>query len=337
MPKIKIKKRDNMIIGLTGGIATGKSTAADYLEKKGAEIIDADQISHKITQKKKKGWQLIVEEFGENILKSDGELDREKLGGIIFSDSTKRKKLESLLHPLIISEMKEKAHEYLENKKIVIFMAPLLYEAGLDQFCDQIWVISSSESAQIKRLQKRNGLNRKAALSRIESQMPLKDKIAKADVVIENNSTLNEFKKNLDQQWEKVLKGEDVTLIRIALIAHDEKKDDMIKFAKKHREVLSNMRLIATGTTGQKLIDATGLEIERMASGPIGGDQMIGAEIAKNRLDGVIFLRDPLTAQPHEPDVSALLRLCDVHEIPLATNLATAEMIIHSLAEKNSA
>ncbi|OEG62247.1 MAG: methylglyoxal synthase [Halanaerobium sp. MDAL1] len=126
-------------------------------------------------------------------------------------------------------------------------------------------------------------------------------------------------------------------MIRIALIAHDEKKDDMIKFAKRHREVLANMRLIATGTTGQRLIDATGLDVERMASGPIGGDQMIGAEIAKNRLDGVIFLRDPLTAQPHEPDVSALLRLCDVHEIPLATNLTTAEMIIHSLAEKNRA
>jgi dephospho-CoA kinase len=133
------------------------------------------------------------------------------------------------------------------------------------------------------------------------------------------------------------LKGEDDTLIRIALIAHDEKKEDMIKFAQKYRKILANMRLIATGTTGQRLIDETGLEVKRMASGPVGGDQMIGAEIAKDRLDGVIFLRDPLTAQPHEPDVSALLRLCDVHEIPLATNLATAEMIIHSLAEKNRA
>jgi dephospho-CoA kinase len=324
-----------MIIGLTGGIATGKSTAADYLEKKGAEIIDADQISHKITQKEGKGWELIVEEFGEDILKANGDLDREKLGEIVFSDSVKRKKLESLLHPLIIYEMKEEAHEYLEKDKIVIFMAPLLYEAGLERFCDQVWVISSLKSIQIKRLKERNGLKREAALKRIESQMPIQEKIARADVVIENNSTIKELKKKLDQKWEKILKGEDETLIRIALIAHDEKKDDMIKFAKKHREVLANMRLIATGTTGQRLIDATGLDVERMASGPIGGDQMIGAEIAKNRLDGVIFLRDPLTAQPHEPDVSALLRLCDVHEIPLATNLTTAEMIIHSLAEKN--
>lgn len=324
-----------MIIGLTGGIATGKSTAADYLEKKGAKIIDADQISHKITQKREKGWQLIVDQFGKDILKENGEIDREKLGEMIFSDSIKRKKLESLLHPLIIYEMKEEAHQFLENDKIVVFMAPLLYEVGLERFCDQVWVISSSQSDQIKRLQKRNGLKREEALNRIESQMSIEEKKARADVVIENNSTIEELKKNLDLKWEKVLKGEDDTLIRIALIAHDEKKEDMIKFAKRHREVLANMRLIATGTTGQRLIETTGLDVERMASGPIGGDQMIGAEIAKDRLDGVIFLRDPLTAQPHEPDVSALLRLCDVHEIPLATNLATAEMIICSLAEKN--
>ncbi len=326
-----------MIIGLTGGIATGKSTAAEYLKEKGARIIDADQISHQISHRGEKGWQLVVDEFGDQILKDNGEFDRDKLGEIVFSDPQKRKKLESLLHPLIIYEMKEQAHQYLKNDEIVVFMAPLLYEAGLDRFCDQIWVISSSEAEQIKRMEKRNNFSREEALNRIKAQMPLAEKEEKADVVIENNSTIADLKNKIDLYWEKVLKGVDAKLIRIALIAHDEKKEDMITFAKKHREVLAKMRLIATGTTGQRLIDETGLDVERMASGPIGGDQMIGAEIAKDRLDGVIFLRDPLTAQPHEPDVSALLRLCDVHEIPLATNLATAEMIIHSLAEKNRA
>jgi dephospho-CoA kinase len=326
-----------MIIGLTGGIATGKSTAAEYLKEKGARIIDADQISHQISRRGEKGWQLVVDEFGDQILKDNGEFDRDKLGEIVFSDPQKRKKLESLLHPLIIYEMKEQAHQYLKNDEIVVFMAPLLYEAGLDRFCDQIWVISSSEAEQIKRMEKRNNFSREEALNRIKAQMPLAEKEEKADVVIENNSTIADLKNKIDLYWEKVLKGVDAKLIRIALIAHDEKKEDMITFAKKHREVLAKMRLIATGTTGQRLIDETGLDVERMASGPIGGDQMIGAEIAKDRLDGVIFLRDPLSAQPHEPDVSALLRLCDVHEIPLATNLATAEMIIHSLAEKNRA
>ena len=316
-----------MIIGLTGGIATGKSTAAEYLKEKGARIIDADQISHQISRRGEKGWQLVVDEFGDQILQENGEFDRNKLGEIVFSNPQKRKKLETLLHPLIIYEMKEQAHQYLKNDEIVVFMAPLLYEAGLDRFCDQIWVISSSEEKQIKRLEKRNNFSREEALNRIKAQMPLAEKEEKANVVIENNSTIADLKNKIDLYWEKVLKGVDAKLIRIALIAHDEKKEDMIAFAKKHREVLAKMRLI----------DETGLDVERMASGPIGGDQMIGAEIAKDRLDGVIFLRDPLTAQPHEPDVSALLRLCDVHEIPLATNLATAEMIIHSLAEKNRA
>lgn len=118
---------------------------------------------------------------------------------------------------------------------------------------------------------------------------------------------------------------------RIALIAHDKKKNDLIKFAQKHESILSKYELIATGTTGRKLNENTNLQVIRMASGPLGGDQQIGAQITDDLLKIVIFLRDPLTAQPHEPDVSALLRVCDVHNTPLATNLATAEMILESL------
>lgn len=123
---------------------------------------------------------------------------------------------------------------------------------------------------------------------------------------------------------------------RIALIAHDEKKPDIIEFARKHRDLLRQCDLIATGTTGKVIKEKVGLPIERMESGPLGGDQMIGAEIAKERVDGVIFLRDPLTAQPHEPDISALMRVSDVHEVPLATNLGTAEIIVHGLVEFNT-
>ncbi len=118
---------------------------------------------------------------------------------------------------------------------------------------------------------------------------------------------------------------------KIALIAHDEKKDDIIEFAKRNKDILKHYELVATGTTGRKITEHTQLEITRMASGPLGGDQQIGAQVASDQLDAVIFLRDPLTAQPHEPDVSALLRVCDVHNIPLATNLATGEMVLLSL------
>ncbi|WP_047152600.1 methylglyoxal synthase [Aneurinibacillus tyrosinisolvens] len=121
--------------------------------------------------------------------------------------------------------------------------------------------------------------------------------------------------------------------MNIALIAHDNKKSEMVNFSIAYSDTLRQHTVYATGTTGQQIINATGLAIHRVLSGPLGGDQQIGALIAQDEMDLVIFLRDPLTAQPHEPDVSALLRLCDVHSIPLATNIATAEMLIHALQQ----
>ncbi|WP_435317635.1 methylglyoxal synthase [Haloarchaeobius sp. TZWSO28] len=122
--------------------------------------------------------------------------------------------------------------------------------------------------------------------------------------------------------------------MRLALIAHDEKKPDLIDFARSRSDDLARFDLMATGTTGKRLMEATGLDIERKQSGPIGGDLQIGAEIADDECAGVIFLRDPLTAQPHEPDVAALLRICDVHEVPLATNLASADAVLDELVER---
>ncbi|MFD1564980.1 methylglyoxal synthase [Haloarchaeobius amylolyticus] len=122
-------------------------------------------------------------------------------------------------------------------------------------------------------------------------------------------------------------------MTRIALIAHDRKKPDLIEFAQTHESQLREYDLIATGTTGKRLREETDLEVERMESGPHGGDLMIGAEVAAGDLDGVVFLRDPLRAQPHEPDISALLRICDVRDTALATNLASAAFLIEGLAE----
>lgn len=107
----------------------------------------------------------------------------------------------------------------------------------------------------------------------------------------------------------------------------------MVEFCDRHRTTLSRFQLVATGTTGKVIQGATGLTVHRMLSGPYGGDQQIGAEVAAGLISAVIFLRDPLTAQPHEPDITALLRVCDVHDVPLATNIATAELIVTELAE----
>ncbi len=119
----------------------------------------------------------------------------------------------------------------------------------------------------------------------------------------------------------------------VALIAHDQKKAELAEFVAGHAEVLGRFPLIATGTTGKVLMDRTGLTIERLASGPLGGDLQVGARIAQDEVLAVIFFRDPLTAQPHEPDISALLRICDVHRVALATNSASGEAVVAWLAD----
>lgn len=119
--------------------------------------------------------------------------------------------------------------------------------------------------------------------------------------------------------------------MNLALIAHDAKKKKMIEFAIAYKDILKPHTLYATGTTGKLIIEATGLDVNRFESGPLGGDQQIGGMVASQKIDLVIFLRDPMTSQPHEPDINALLRVCDVHNVPLATNLATAEVLIKGL------
>ena len=125
--------------------------------------------------------------------------------------------------------------------------------------------------------------------------------------------------------------------LALALIAHDSKKEDMICLVKAHQEELAGLDLVATRSTGQMIQSRVGLPVTLMESGPHGGDQQIGALIANGDVRAVIFLRDPLMAQAHEPDISALLRICDVHNVPLATNLATAEAILHLLFEHREA
>lgn len=119
---------------------------------------------------------------------------------------------------------------------------------------------------------------------------------------------------------------------RLALIAHDGKKNDMMALAGRHAEFLRGCTLCATGTTGGRLQSEVGLDVERLLSGPLGGDLQIGARLAVGEIDAVIFLRDPMTPQPHEPDINALVRACDVHDVPCATNLSTAHLLLTQLA-----
>ena len=126
-------------------------------------------------------------------------------------------------------------------------------------------------------------------------------------------------------------------MIRVALIAHDEKKPDIVELAREYESLLSTFDLVGTGTTGEQITDETDLAVERKESGPEGGDIQIGAEVAEDSVDGIVFLRDPLTAQPHEPDITALLRLCDVHDTPMATTETSARYLLDGLARKSDA
>ena len=119
--------------------------------------------------------------------------------------------------------------------------------------------------------------------------------------------------------------------LNVALIAHDKMKDQMVNFCYAYQHILRNYGLYTTGTTGKRIEEGTALSVHKLASGPLGGDQQIGALVSEQKLDLVIFLRDPLTSQPHEPDINALLRLCDVYEIPLATNVSTAQLVLDAL------
>jgi methylglyoxal synthase len=125
-------------------------------------------------------------------------------------------------------------------------------------------------------------------------------------------------------------------MTRVALIAHDDEKPEMIDLAQSYEPTLSAFDLVGTGTTSKRIMAETGLTVERKESGPMGGDTQIGAEVAEGQMDGIVFLRDPLTAQPHEPDISALLRICDVHDVPLATTRTAAEYVLEGLARDDA-
>jgi methylglyoxal synthase len=122
--------------------------------------------------------------------------------------------------------------------------------------------------------------------------------------------------------------------MKIALIAHDRKKDDMVALAREFAPFLQRCMLMGTGTTGGRLRNEAGLDVECLLSGPLGGDLQIGARLSQGEVDGVIFLRDPMTPQPHEPDINALVRACDVHNVPCATNLATARRLLRELGRE---
>lgn len=194
------------VIGLTGGIASGKSTISNLLKEKGAVIIDADKIAREVMQPGKETWREVIDHFGEIILKDDGNIDRKKLGDIVFYDDKQLKVLNNITHPKIKQEIIDQLNHYRqENADIVVIDAPLLLEIGLDILVDEVWLVAVDESTQIERLLKREkDMTFHQALERLRAQMPLEEKMKFAHRVIDNNGSFDDTKKQVDKLWREI-------------------------------------------------------------------------------------------------------------------------------------
>jgi dephospho-CoA kinase len=192
------------IIGLTGGIASGKSAIARMLEKMGASVIDADQLSRDAVMPGSLALSEIAKAFGPSILNQDGTLNRAALGKIIFADQDSRRLLEAITHPAIASLAKERL-DSLERKgvEVAVYMAPLLVEAGVSDRVDEIWVVYLDTETQVVRLMARDGISREEALQRIGSQMPMEEKRLYGKVVIDNRGSLDDAERQVRAAWER--------------------------------------------------------------------------------------------------------------------------------------
>jgi len=198
-----------LIIGLTGGIVGGKSTAASMFKDLGVKIVDVDKIGHSVILPHRPAWKKIIRLFGKDFLRNDLTINRRKLGKIVFTNQTFLKKLNEITHPEIIKLIKKEINlarnKTYNQEKILIIDAALIYEAKMDRLMDKTIVVYINEDEQVKRLIRRNNLSKEEALQRIKSQIPMKEKVKMADYVIDNSSSLGKTKKQVEKIWEELV------------------------------------------------------------------------------------------------------------------------------------
>jgi len=192
------------VIGLTGGIASGKSSVARFFEDRGVPVIDADQLARVAVIPGSPAIERIAAIFGNKVLAADGSLDRKQLGALVFASPDKRHQLEDILHPEIRRLAEDRiASACADGHRLLVYMAPLLIEAGVTDRVDEIWVVTVSPDVQLERLMHRDGISRAEALSMIASQMPLADKKLYGKVVIDNSGTREQTQRVLEDIWER--------------------------------------------------------------------------------------------------------------------------------------
>jgi len=198
-----------LVVGLTGGIGSGKTEVAKILQKLGAKVIDADIVAREVVSPGTRAFQKIIEEFGGNILDENGNIDRSKLARIVFSDEKKRKVLNNITHPEVFMRLLEEIKKYASELKhgqvpVVVVDAALIVDAGASPVFDLVLVVTASFEERIKRLVEKRKMEQKEAIMRIKSQIPEKERLKNADIVIENNGTLDDLRKKVEDAWEKI-------------------------------------------------------------------------------------------------------------------------------------
>lgn len=197
-------------VGLTGGIACGKSTVAGMFLKKGAHLIDFDKLAHEVQRPGKPAWQEVVHCFGEEILDADKTINRARLGNIVFGDKKNIDRLNKIVHPPVYRQWRHLTENIAGKQKdaIIISDVPLLFEGKMQHLFDVTILVLVDPEDQLHRLMKRNGLNEDEAKKRLESQMPIRKKISLADIVIENKSSMAETEESVEQVWQELLRRE---------------------------------------------------------------------------------------------------------------------------------
>jgi dephospho-CoA kinase len=193
------------VIGLTGGIGSGKSTILQYLAELGAIIMDADKVGHEVFQPGTEGWNDVVATFGKEVIDAAGEVDRKKLGEIVFNSPEALHKLNQIVHPRAHEIAKSRLNEYRQQGvEVVVFEVILLIEAGWTDLVNEVWVAVADEDTVVKRLKRQRGMSEEEILARIHSQMTQEEWIKHADVVVENNGDIDELKAKVKELWEKL-------------------------------------------------------------------------------------------------------------------------------------
>lgn len=190
-----------LLVGLTGGIGSGKSTVARMLEERGAIVFDADALARKAVEPGTPGHDAVVERFGANVLGPGGELDREALASIVFADPAARRDLEAIVHPEVRRLFAEGCERYRGTDRVVVFSAPLLVETGMHTAFDVLVLVSTTMETQVERLLRDRAMSEEAIRARIASQAPLEEKAAVADVIVDNEGPLDELEGQVDRLW----------------------------------------------------------------------------------------------------------------------------------------